>query len=1144
MKFRKNYDTENVSGLIQWNYGKLLKIEGLELPDGNIEVHFSLTEYDGKAPVQIGTVKDNVITVDIPDFILAKENVYMPTYEAYAWIYVTDGESGETIRKIVFTIESRAKPTAGVPEPKQDEFLEEVRQIMNDTKEIAQSVRDDADNGEFDGEKGDKGETGDNGVGLATGGGEIFNDYENNVAIAQFSSASGQGALAGSAAFTVLDVYYEEPHLNEFDDKSVKDMVGLSSAKFDGSNNYQLIESEKTVYDHWFTGTEDVDEYGRDTGYKDQNVSTFSGNRSAGLKPLTGHNSKYGYLLSCDGINFENFEMVAKIHSNLATDGIAFGEKNVFPTTEDSTSASIRFTGTNTAGRLQLEGAFDYKSWKVTGNEESPSELSFNTNSNVFTFRNQALDRGQVFELHVKKEGKTVTVWVEGYSPVLTIKLASTWVAGSVALRSNGCNSGGGFSTFEIHDLGCYVLDSVKGLSVGDVYSAHIAYEDGSNTQCEKYGTITKIEGKKVYVDKLFCEGTFTDKVSHVAEIVSVKSVADDNSSSLKFEDGKVYSTNGDYLADITDEFMSTTDLFLSYKFDKGNGYELIETAQASNHWSLGASYGLRSKYKEADNVATKLKIANDDYDCFEMAVDIHYGQLIGVSLGAFDVYPKRSSNSVFISFANHRIQLSGAFDYNTAKVQGVSSSKFSVYNGTTGIFYFTDNFKGDANQVYTLNVRRIKDVVTIWVTGYDGILTLALYGCVGDGVSLMANRYNNTGGSFRAVTFQQLEYARYDVLDNEKNTFRIINKPSIGTRLLGYCATSNGRGCRALLKSSDSGGERNTSYGSYAFTRGCNNQAGYCAVSTGKDSDAAGFISRVHGLGLKSTRQCQEITGSFNVIDTEEKYLEIVGNGTSNSKRSNARTLDEDGNAWYAGDVFVGKDNEKLATEQYAKSIAATFVAEYRVTPFADIRKAYDEGKRVVLVETISDGLADCVRSLVHITANTIYFGRILASLKYIDEVTVTSADVWTQKQTNYVTPDQIPIVKHIVTSKAGSFKCQPNTTYTLYCTDGEATIHGYGVYNQDTDGSQLELTAKSLSVSCGGIADAYELADGTIVADKNSDRAKWFATGVDTGILTPSINVRRGIVMHTSDQNMQTHYAIISYPEECTIIIQTSKV
>ena len=51
--------------------------------------------------------------------------------------------------------------------------------------------------------------------------------------------------------------------------------------------------------------------------------------------------------------------------------------------------------------------------------------------------------------------------------------------------------------------------------------------------------------------------------------------------------------------------------------------------------------------------------------------------------------------------------------------------------------------------------------------------------------------------------------------------------------------------------------------------------------------------------------------------------YAHILGNGTSNSKRSNAHTIDWSGNAWFQGDVYVGstsgtnKDSgsKKLAT-------------------------------------------------------------------------------------------------------------------------------------------------------------------------------------------------------------------------------------
>ena len=38
--------------------------------------------------------------------------------------------------------------------------------------------------------------------------------------------------------------------------------------------------------------------------------------------------------------------------------------------------------------------------------------------------------------------------------------------------------------------------------------------------------------------------------------------------------------------------------------------------------------------------------------------------------------------------------------------------------------------------------------------------------------------------------------------------------------------------------------------------------------------------------------------------MDTENKYAHIVGNGENETKRSNAHTLDWDGNAWFAGSV------------------------------------------------------------------------------------------------------------------------------------------------------------------------------------------------------------------------------------------------
>lgn len=161
VNFEECQDVARVNeGLVAWNYGQVLQVEGLTIPNGTVEVHFSLTDREGDANVYIGTVIDNVITVDIPDFIFQKQNVFQPTYVAYAFVYQTDEESGRTIKKIVFTINVRPEPTTSVPEDQKDPFLEEVRKVMAETKDIAQSVRNDADNGVFNGEQGPKGDAG------------------------------------------------------------------------------------------------------------------------------------------------------------------------------------------------------------------------------------------------------------------------------------------------------------------------------------------------------------------------------------------------------------------------------------------------------------------------------------------------------------------------------------------------------------------------------------------------------------------------------------------------------------------------------------------------------------------------------------------------------------------------------------------------------------------------------------------------------------------------------------------------------------------------------------------------------------------------------------------------------------------------
>lgn len=79
----------------------------------------------------------------------------------------------------------------------------------------------------------------------------------------------------------------------------------------------------------------------------------------------------------------------------------------------------------------------------------------------------------------------------------------------------------------------------------------------------------------------------------------------------------------------------------------------------------------------------------------------------------------------------------------------------------------------------------------------------------------------------------------------------------------------------------------------------------------------AVSLHSHVEGTGNIAYGRSQHVQGEFNDIDPEYKnndqearckYAHIIGNGTSISNRSNAHTVDWDGNAWYAGDIKAEK--------------------------------------------------------------------------------------------------------------------------------------------------------------------------------------------------------------------------------------------
>lgn len=130
-------------------------------------------------------------------------------------------------------------------------------------------------------------------------------------------------------------------------------------------------------------------------------------------------------------------------------------------------------------------------------------------------------------------------------------------------------------------------------------------------------------------------------------------------------------------------------------------------------------------------------------------------------------------------------------------------------------------------------------------------------------------------------------------------------------TKASDYASHAEGQETTASGYVSHAEGHKTTASGSRSHTEG------YSTIASGMSSHAEGYCT------IASSKH-QHVQGKFNIEDSSNIYADIIGNGTSDTKRSNASTVDWSGNAWFAGDVYVGstsgtnKDggSKKLATK------------------------------------------------------------------------------------------------------------------------------------------------------------------------------------------------------------------------------------
>lgn len=147
----------------------------------------------------------------------------------------------------------------------------------------------------------------------------------------------------------------------------------------------------------------------------------------------------------------------------------------------------------------------------------------------------------------------------------------------------------------------------------------------------------------------------------------------------------------------------------------------------------------------------------------------------------------------------------------------------------------------------------------------------------------------------------------------------------------IGTYAVAEGNGTKASGSGAHAEGNGTTASGTNAHAEGINSTAtGNYSHTEGNSTSASNTSAHAEGLYTTAGSANQHVQGKYNVLDGNGTYAHIVGNGTGTSARSNAHTLDWNGNAWYKGDVYVGGTAQGSGSTKLAKMSDIPSVISY----------------------------------------------------------------------------------------------------------------------------------------------------------------------------------------------------------------------
>lgn len=206
------------------------------------------------------------------------------------------------------------------------------------------------------------------------------------------------------------------------------------------------------------------------------------------------------------------------------------------------------------------------------------------------------------------------------------------------------------------------------------------------------------------------------------------------------------------------------------------------------------------------------------------------------------------------------------------------------------------DNFKSCSLPIktYYIYIDKVPNIGTTNIINYthvEGIETQAFgYGSHAEGYcSLTKGNYSHAEGASQAIGEYSHSEGNSSIASGQFSHAEGFNTQSkaIGSHSEGEHTQANAEGAHAEGKGSIANG-------------------GY-SHAEGDATEANEAASHSEGQGTKASAPAQHVEGKYNIIDDFGDYAHIIGNGESDTARSNALTVDWNGNLWIAGGLTFG---------------------------------------------------------------------------------------------------------------------------------------------------------------------------------------------------------------------------------------------